>query len=405
MGSTFWLPGALRHGVEEAHNMGTYAIKAEKFVLPGALMGPGYLTVADGVFGAYSDEAPAGAEVLDLSGKWVAPGFVDTHIHGFYNHATTDCDAEGINISSAELARRGTTSWLPTTFTESPEHIRAACAAIAQADEERGPEFAGAHVQGIYLEGPFFTQKHVGAQNPEYLIDPSVELFEDWQEAAGGRIRKSALAPEHDGSVEYVSALAAKGVVTCIGHSDATYDQALAAVNAGSTCFVHTYNGMRGLHHREPGIVGCAMTTPQTYAELICDGHHVMPAAINALVRAKGWDHVVLITDALGCAGMPEGEYMSGGLPVVMRNGACYLRDEGNLAGSVATMAEVVKNVYDWGIVTAEQAIRMGTEVPARSAGIDAVCGSIKLGRAADFVALEPDLTLAATYLAGELVK
>ena len=130
-----------------------------------------------------------------------------------------------------------------------------------------------------------------------------------------------------------------------------------------------------------------------------------MPAAINALVRAKGWDHVVLITDALGCAGMPEGEYMSGGLPVVMRDGACYLRDEGNLAGSVATMAEVVKHVYDWGVVTAEQAIRMGTEVPARSAGIDAVCGSIKPGRVADFVALEPDLTLAATYLAGELVK
>ena len=235
--------------------MGTYAIKAEKFVLPGALMGPGYLTVADGVFGAYSDEAPAGAEVLDLFGKWVAPGFVDTHIHGFYNHATTDCDAEGINISSAELARRGTTSWLPTTFTESPEHIRAACAAIAQADEERGPEFAGAHIQGIYLEGPFFTQKHVGAQNPEYLIDPSVELFEDWQEAAGGRIRKSALAPEHDGSVEYVSALAAKGIVTCIGHSDATYDEALAAVNAGATCFVHTYNGMRGLRHDHAGHV------------------------------------------------------------------------------------------------------------------------------------------------------
>ena len=252
--------------------MGTYAIKAEKFVLPGALMGPGYLTVADAAFGAYSDEVPAGTEVLDLSGKWVAPGFVDTHIHGFYNHATTDCDAEGINISSAELARRGTTSWLPTTFTESPEHIRAACAAIAQADEERGPEFVGAHIQGIYLEGPFFTQKHVGAQNPKYLIDPSIELFEGWQEAAGGRIRKSALAPEHDGSVEYVSALAAEGVVTCIGHSDATYDQALAAVSAGSTCFVHTYNGMRGLHHREPGIVGCAMTTPQTYAELICDG-------------------------------------------------------------------------------------------------------------------------------------
>lgn len=385
--------------------MSTYAIKAEKFVLPGVVAGPGYLSVTDGVFGAYSVAAPEGVDVLDLSGKWVAPGFVDTHIHGFYNHATTDCDPEGVNASSAELVRRGTTSWLPTTFTESPESIASACAAIAQADEERGPEFCGAHIQGIYLEGPFFTSKHVGAQNPEFLIGPSVELFDEWQQKAGGRIRKSALAPEREGSVEYVSALAAKGVVTCIGHSDATYHEALAAVNAGASCFVHTYNGMRGLHHRDPGVVGCAMTTPATYAEIICDGHHVVPAAINAVVRAKGWDHVVLITDALGCAGMPEGEYMSGGLPVVMRDGACYLRDAPSLAGSVATMAQVVKNVYDWNIVTAEQAIRMGTEVPARSAGIDGVCGSIKPGRAADFVVLEDDLTLAATYLAGELVK
>ena len=384
--------------------MSSYVIKAEKFVLPGAVMGPGYLSVTDGVFGTYSDQQPEGTEVLDLSGKWIAPGFVDTHIHGFFNHATTDCDPDGINASSAELARRGTTSWLPTTFTESPESISAACEAIAQADEKRDADYVGAHVQGIYLEGPFFTQKHVGAQNPEFLIDPSVELFDAWQQKAGGRIRKSALAPERDGSAAYIAALASRGVVTCIGHSDATYDQALAGVNAGATCFVHTYNGMRGLHHRDPGVVGCAMTTPETYAEIICDGHHVQPAAINAIVRAKGWDHVVLITDALGCAGMPDGEYMSGGLPVVMRGGACYLRDAGNLAGSVATMAQVVKNVYGWGIATAEQAIRMGTEVPARSAGIDAVCGSIKPGRAADFVALDADLTLVATYMAGKLV-
>ncbi len=143
------------------------------------------------------------------------------------------------------------------------------------------------------------------------------------------------------------------------------------------------------------------MVTPDTYAEVIADGHHVVPAAIEALVRAKGWDHVALITDALGCAGMPEGEYMSGGLPVVMRDGACYLRDGSSLAGSVAVMCEVVKNVYDWNIVSAEQAIRMGTEVPARSARIDDRCGSIKPGRHADFVVLNEDLTLADTYLGG----
>lgn len=385
--------------------MGSYYVHANKFVLAGGLAGPGYLQIVDGRFGVYSAEAPAAAEVLDLRGAWVAPGFVDTHIHGFFNHATTDCDAGGINISSAELARRGTTSWLPTTFTETADHIDEACAAIAAADEARGEDYVGAHIQGIYLEGPFFTQKHVGAQNPEFLVDPSVELLDRWQVSAGGRIVKSALAPERDGSLDYIAEAAARGVVTCVGHSDATYAEATAAVNAGASCFVHTYNGMRGLHHREPGIVGCAMATRETYAELICDGHHVMPGAAAALINAKGWDHVVLITDCLGCGGMPAGDYMSGGLPVVMRDGACYLREGGNLAGSVAVMADVVKNVVDWGIVSPEQALRMATEVPARSARIDDRCGSILPGRDADFVVLSDKLELQATYMAGTLVE
>ena len=385
--------------------MSKYAIKAAKFLLPGAVMAGGYLTIDGNKFGMWSAEAPEGLPVVDESGKWVAPGLVDTHIHGFYNHATTDCDPDGINVSSVELARRGTTSWLPTTFTESSEHIREACAAIAEADEKRDDSFVGAHIQGIYLEGPFFTSKHVGAQNPAYLVDPSYEDFASWQEAAGGRIRKSALAAERDGAAEYCAKLASEGVVTSIGHSDATYDEALAAVNAGATCFVHTYNGMRGLHHREPGIVGCAMTTPETYAEIICDGHHVVPAAIKAVVNAKGWDHVVLITDCLGPGGMPEGEYMSGGLPVVMRDGACYLRDGSSLAGSIATLAQIVKNVYDWQVVTAEQALRMATEVPARSAGIAGSCGSILPGRDADFVVLDAELNLEATYMGGKLVE
>ena len=385
--------------------MSTYAIKAARFLLPAAVMRGGYLTVEDGKFGFWSAEAPEGLDVLDCSGKWVAPGLVDTHIHGFYDHATTDCDPAGIDVSSRELARRGTTSWLPTTFTESVESIRAACAAIAEADEKRGDDFVGAHIQGIYLEGPFFTKEHVGAQNPAYLMDPSYEAFASWQEAAGGRIRKSALAAEREGAPEYCARGSAEGVVVCIGHTGATFDEAMAAVNSGATCFTHTYNGMRGLHHRQPGVVGCAMTTLATYAEVIGDGIHVNPASIKALVDAKGWDHVALITDCLGPGGMPDGNYMSGGLPVVMRDGACYLADGSSLAGSIATLAGVVKNVYDWQIVTAEQALRMATEVPARSAGIDGACGFIKPGRDADFIVLDSELNLVATYMGGALVE
>lgn len=389
--------------------MSTFAIKADRFVLAGATMQGGYLTIEDGKFGAWSAEAPAGVAVHDLTGCIVGPGLVDTHIHGFFGHATTDRSAEGINASSVELARRGTTAWLPTTFTESVDEIADSCAAIAKADEGRDKDFVGARIAGIFLEGPFFTEAHVGAQNPVYLIDPSLEAFDRWQEAAGGRIVKSALAAERNGACPYCTALAAMGVVTAIGHSDATYDEAVAAVNAGATCFVHTYNGQRGLHHRDPGVTGTAMTTNGTYAEIICDGRHVVPAAIKALVDAKGWEHTVLITDCLGCGGLPDGDYMSGGLPVVLKDGLCYLRNEdgtsGNIAGSVLTLAQGVKNMVDWQIVTAEQAIRMASEVAARSARVDDRFGKILPGRDADLTVFNADMTLATTFVGGVEVK
>lgn len=385
--------------------MSSYAIKADKFFLPAGAAKGGYLAVSDGKFGVWSAEAPEGVEVRDYTGSWIAPGMVDTHIHGFYGHATTDNDADGVNASSLALAKHGTTSWLPTTFTQSADDLAESCAAIAKADDARDADFLGARIQGIFLEGPFFTTKHVGAQNPKFLIDPSVEVFDRWQKASENRIVKSALAAEKPGALDYIAQLDAKGIVTAIGHSDATFDEALAAVNAGATCFVHTYNGMRGLHHREPGIVGCAMSTPDTYAEIICDGRHVKPAAIRALVQAKGWQHVVLITDCLGCGGLPEGNYMSGGLPVVLENNLCYLRNEdgskGSIAGSVLTLARGVKNMVDWEIVTADQAIRMATEVPARSARVDGRCGFIKPGRDADFVVFDPELNLRETYVGG----
>lgn len=383
--------------------MSTYAIKADKFFLPAGPQLGGYLMVEDGVFGAWQADEPS-CEIKDYTGSWIAPGMVDTHIHGFYNHSTTDNDPEGIDISSTELARRGTTSWLPTTFTDGVEQIKDACVAIAQADEGRGPDFCGARIQGIYLEGPFFTMKHVGAQNPAYLIDPSEEVFDQWQEAAGGRIVKSAMAAEHDGAAAYAAALNAKGVVTSIGHSDATYDECIAAINAGASCFTHTYNGQRGLHHREPGVVGAAMSTPETYAEIICDGKHVNPGAIKALLQAKGWQHTVLITDCLGCGGMPEGSYTSGGMDVIMKDNLCWLADGKSIAGSVLTLAQGVKNIVDWGIASADIAIRMATEVPARSVHIEDKCGSIMPGRDADFVVFDHELTLVETYVGGQSV-
>lgn len=386
----------------------SFAIKADRFVLPGGLFGPGYLPVVEGTFGVFSTEAPEGLEVVDRTGSWVAPGYVDTHIHGYVGHDVMDCDAAGVDAASLELARRGTTSWTPTTLTQPVDQIEAACASLAEAAEGRPRDFPGARVQGIFLEGPFFTQRHAGAQNPANMCDPSIELLCRWQQAAHGLICESSLAPERDGSAEYCAEAERLGVTCALGHSDATYEQGMAAVAGGATVFVHTYNGMSGHHHRAPGLLTCAMTSEGTYAEIICDGMHVDPCAVAAVVRAKGWEHTVLVSDCLGCAGMPDGDYRLGDLPVRLADGLARLVTEdggtGNIAGSTLTMARAAKNVFSWGIATAEQAIRMASEVPARSCGIDDACGSIKPGRDADFNVLAPDLSLRETYIAGRLV-
>ncbi len=388
--------------------MSTYALKAACFVLPGSLAFGGYLEINEGTFGAWTPERPDGLDVVDLGDAWIAPGYVDTHVHGFAGHDVMDCDPDGVNEASLALARRGTTSWVPTTLTQPADEIEAACASVWEADERRDDDFLGARIEGIFLEGPFFTEKHMGAQNPANMLDPSVELFDRWQEAAHGLICKSSLAPERAGSAAYCAALRDRGVVTALGHSAATCAEGRAAVAAGATVFVHTYNAMEGLHHREGGLVGCAMSTTGTYSELICDGHHVLPEAIRALVSAKGWEHVAVISDCLRCGGMPDGDYYLGDLPIRLKGETARLIAEdgtvGNLAGAATTVASGVKNLVDWGVVTAEQAIRMGTEVAAASCGIDDICGSMLLGRAADFNVLNPDLTVAATYVSGLLV-
>ncbi len=387
--------------------MNSYLIKAAKYFLPGGCKDSGYLEVCEGKFGAWHQEIPEGTdlEVVEFPGKSIAPGFVDTHIHGFLNHDIMDQNPEGVLEASLGLAKAGTTTWLPTTLTASVEDTLHACESVAQSNHMRRPGYQGARVAGIFLEGPFFTEKHKGAQNPAYMMDPSLEIFAEWQEAAEGLIQKSAIAPECEHSKEYAARLKEMGVVCALGHSDATFDEGMGVVNAGASVFVHTYNGMSGLHHREPGLVGLAMCTSNTYAELICDGIHVNKYACKALVEAKGYQHVLLVSDCLRCGGMPEGEYMLGDFPIIMKDGICRLKNGDSIAGSVITMAQAVRNVYTWGIVTAEQAVEMGTAVAARANNIDDVCGFILPGRHADFVVLDDALNLESVYMDGEVVK
>ncbi|EOL43606.1 N-acetylglucosamine-6-phosphate deacetylase [Enterococcus caccae] len=378
--------------------MEKYAIKAEKFFLRGGMMLTGYLIIEDGRFGEYSSEEPRGLTILDYSQQWIAPGLVDTHIHGFLGYDVMDNDPEGLNEISKGLLQCGVTSFLPTTLTSDVETLNQVTKMIA----EHADQVGGAKIQGIFFEGPFFTEKHKGAQNPKYFSDPSLADFNHWQELANGQIKKIAIAPERVGAVEFTQAVTKQGVTVALAHSAATYQQAQAAVYAGASVFVHTYNGMSGLSHREPGMVGCALTTKETTAELICDGHHVHPVAANVLITVKGAAQVALITDCMRAGGMPEGNYQLGEFPVKVANGAARLAENGSLAGSVLQLLDGVKNVVAWELASVAEAFQMASLTPAESVNIADRCGSIEAGKPADFLVVTKELELLETFVDGQ---
>lgn len=376
--------------------MGNF-IFADKFFLEETVVGPGFLEIKDGKFGDFSKNRPVeAAEIIDYTGNWVAPGLVDTHIHGFRNHDIMDSDFEGLNQISEGLLSCGVTSFLPTTLTSSTEALNDVVEMIGA----RYTKVTGAKIKGIFLEGPFFTERHKGAQNTKYFCDLSIEMLKKWQEQSNQLIRKIAIAPERKGAAEFIEYAVREEIAVALAHSDATYEEAKHAVEKGASIFVHTFNGMSPLHHREPGMAGAAMNLKDVFAEIICDGHHVHPAAANILMNARGRDQTLLVTDCMMAGGMPEGNYQLGEFPVEVKDGAARIAG-GSLAGSILQLKDAVKNVVEWGIATPEEAIYMASTAPAKSIQMDGECGKIATGYAADFIVLTPTLELAATFLDG----
>ena len=376
-----------------------YYVYAKQIVLDDQVIDKAYLTIEDGKFGPILMEEPQDAPIKDYSQSIVAPGLVDTHIHGYKSHDVMDNDFEGIKVISEGLLSCGVTSWLPTTLTSSAELLNDVCETIGNHYQE----VTGAKIRGIFLEGPFFTEKYKGAQNPKYMSDPSVDKLAKWHELSQGLVNKIAIAPERQGVKEFIEFAKSKGVYTALAHSDATYEEAAAAVEAGANIFVHIYNGMSGLYHRNPGMVGAALGLDKVFAEMICDGHHVHPAAARVVTRARGPKETVLITDCMLAGGMGEGQSRLGEFEVVVKDGTARLKDTGNLAGSILELKQGVKNVVDWGLVSPAEALRMASLTPAQSVGIESVCGRIAPGNEADFIVVSDQLELEATYLDGEL--
>lgn len=379
----------------------SYYIHAAKFFLKNVTEIGGYLEVTDdGKFGEYLPEtAKPDGDIVEQSGKLIAPGLVDTHIHGLLGHDVMDNDWDGIETMSKNLLKAGVTSWLPTTLTGSFDQLNEVCKTIAA---HAGDE-SGAKIQGIYFEGPYFTTKHKGAQNPKYFKNPSEQEYDAWQTSADGLLKKIAIAPEREGAADFTRYASADGTVVALGHSDATFEQAKACIEAGATVFTHTFNGMSPLSHREPGMVGAAMYLQGVDDELICDGHHVRPEVATTLIRLKGAEHIALITDCMRAGMMPDGDYVLGEFPVYVKDGMARMKDGDSLAGSVLELKDALTNLLAWNAATPEAIIRMASQTPAASCNIDDQCGSILPGRAADYLVLDADLKLEATYLDGKL--
>ena len=369
---------------------------AKYIVLEDRILENCYMEVEDGKIKSFSKKE---VEEYEDLGEIIAPGLVDTHIHGYGGKDIMDCKKGYLDEISKGILECGVTSFLPTTLTDSTEKLNEACKVIG--DEYKS--VTGAKVRGIFLEGPFFTEKYKGAQNASYMSGPDIEKLKKWKELSNGLVNKIAIAPEREGAIDFIKEANAMGVRVALGHSDASFDEAVAAVDAGANIFVHVYNGMSGLHHRNPGMVGAAMST-DSYGELICDGHHVNPNAANILMNAKGRDRIALITDCMSAGGMPEGDYKLGEFPVVVKDGTARLKDSGNLAGSILRLKEAVKNVVEWEIADVFEAIQMASLIPAKSLGIDNVCGKLHEGYDADFIVLDENLDLKATFLNGKRV-
>ncbi len=348
-------------------------------------------------------EPPPGAKHVDFGEHILAPGLVDIHVHGGAGYDVMQDDDSGRRRFEEFLARHGVTSYYPTTVTAPLDAILRALGRLAIAIEaaQKSPD-QRAQPLGIHLEGPFLSHLRRGVHPPEDLLAPDLNTFDKLWQASRGQIRLMTVAPELPGATEVIAEASKRGVCVSVGHSDASIDQTRAAVTVGARHATHTFNAMRPLDHRDPGILGEVLSNPSLTADIIADGVHVHPSIVHLFLGTKGADRAVLITDATAATGMPDGRYQLGSLEVDVRDGKCL--HGGKLAGSVLTLDRAIRNVMTFAGWELQQTLRLATLNPAKVAGAERK-GTIAIGSDADFAVLNSSGEVQASVVKGTLVK
>jgi N-acetylglucosamine-6-phosphate deacetylase len=378
-----------------------FKIRCPRIYTPDSVLTDSVLTIAGGrIAGIAPALDSADGEVIEETTAVVAPGFVDLHIHGARGRDVMDGTLDALEAMSSALAAHGTTAFLATTLSapySDTEH------ALRGYDAHHARVGEGARPIGIHMEGPYLNPVRRGTHDASYLRQADVPAFRRFLEISRGAVKKMTVAPEMDHGLELIRAAVASGVQISIGHSDATVEQARAAVDAGALHATHTFNAMRPFQQRDPGILGLVLTDDRVYAELIADGVHVHFAAVDLLLRAKGAERTILITDGLSAVDMPDGRYPLGDKTIVLQAGECHDAD-GRLAGSVLTLDRAVRNLVEILGIPLEKALSAASAVPARSMGMGAHKGVIAPGADADLVFLDEELRVMKTMVAGRIV-
>ncbi|MBC7362775.1 MAG: N-acetylglucosamine-6-phosphate deacetylase [Candidatus Aminicenantes bacterium] len=373
-------------------------------ILPDRVIEDGLLVIKDEkIEGVYRpEELPSldSVEFIDRRNHWISPGLIDVHLHGALGKEVMDGEVESLRQMASHQAACGVTGFFPTTLTSSLEAMTAAIEAVKEAKKENLPS----EILGIHLEGPFVSLKRKGAQDPKYIREINEQELERLAESLNGLKTLITIAPEAGRNLDYIKKMTELGWVVSIGHSDATYDEARKAIEAGSNHATHLFNAWREFHHREPGGIGAVLDSDQVFVELIADGIHVHPCFIRLAVFRKGKDRVCLITDSLKETGLPDGTYAWGGLEVVLKGNEIRLKDSGVLAGSVLHLNHGVKNVLNWTGLTVPEVVSMASLTPAKSVGLEAELGSLEKGKLANLAVFDQNFETVETYVRGRRV-